>query len=346
MFAFRHHRSRRLGTRDAVAVVAVALLFLVALAALLYVPPRRPANTMIWGVTYSASRATELGLDPQTAYTTMLDELRPGKVRLVSYWDQNEPAPGQWNFAELDFQVREAEARSIPYVIVIGRRTVRWPECYEPEWTKSLPENQQQERLYDYLRFVVKRYKSGSNLAMWQVENETNVGVFGICPSFSAKYLDDEISLVRSLSYQPILITGGGETLPLGLRLSGLGDYFGTSLYRSTSFGDQLVPKPIPPAFYTLRAGTVQLLHPNLRGVLISELQGEPWVSGDFGSKDKNYFDRTMSHDQFTANIRLAQQTQLGEAWWWGVEWWLYEKQHGDPFYWDTARDLFARSVR
>src|SRR5258708_7442846 len=50
---------------------------------------------MAWGFTFSSGYARGLGLDPHAAYTAMLDQLRPKRLRLIAYWTDIEPTDGQ-----------------------------------------------------------------------------------------------------------------------------------------------------------------------------------------------------------------------------------------------------------
>jgi hypothetical protein len=308
--------------------------------------PQRPAQNIVWGTTYSAPYARELGLDARQAYLELLDELHPARLRLIAYWSEIETIPGQQDFSDLDFQVIEAEKRRVPYTIVIGQRVPRWPECHIPPWAAGLGPEERHEALERYLATVVERYRTRPYLERWQVENESNVTVFGICPPGTIRTLPAEVALVRRLSDKPVMVTGGGETWPLGLRLAGEGDVFGTSLYRSTRIGRAWIFKPLPPALYTARGNLAMRQNPQLDRVIISELQGEPWAEGPLPGYDQRYYDITMSHHQFRKNARIARETRLAEAYWWGTEWWLYQKRHGDSFYWNTAKDIFGASAR
>lgn len=298
--------------------------------------PQRQIGETSWGLTYSAYDARGKGLDPQATYLAILDELQPKRLRLVSYWDTTEPRPGQWNFSDLDFQVAEADKRGIPYTIALGRRVPRYPECFAPLWSKSLPEPDQQRELYEYERQVVERYRDRPSLERWQVENETNVGqLFGDCPAFSASYLGEEVDLVRSLSSKPIMLTGGGEILDQGFGLAAQADVFGTSLYRSSNYMGTFYYKPIPSLYYTARAAAIRLLHPDVR-VVVTELQLEPWSGGPESE--------TLTPEIFRNHVKDAQRTGLPEVYAWGAEYWYLRKQQGDPTYWELARDVYARS--
>src|SRR4051812_4522178 len=65
---------------------------------------------MQWGVSFSAPYAKYLGLDPQATLTALTSQLGVKHLRLMSYWDEIEPAQGQLNFNELDGQLSTAKS--------------------------------------------------------------------------------------------------------------------------------------------------------------------------------------------------------------------------------------------
>lgn len=322
---------------------------IVCLAFLLYAAfgwRKAPAEQIVWGTTFSKGAAESLGVDPGAAYLAMLDELKPKRLRLVAYWTEIEKSPGVLDYSDLDFQIAEAEKRGIGYTLAIGRRVPRYPECFTPDWAKQLPMAEQQKELLAYMTGLVHRYNSGANLRSWQVENEPYLGFFGNCPPLDEAFLDREIALVRSLSTKPILQTDSGE-LSFWWKASARGDAFGSTLYRKVLAEDgQKVNSHIIPAFgYTARANIIKLLNPSIKKVMVAELQAEPWADGPLKDKDQAYFNRTMSLEQFKTNIRYAEATGLDEVYFWGVEWWYYEKLKGEPGYWEEARQVFAKSA-
>ena len=76
--------------------------------------------------------------------------------------------------------------------------------------------------------------------------------------------------------------------------------------------------------------------------IIVTELQAEPWgprINSRLTSEEKN---QTMSVTDFLSTITYAQKSGFRDLYFWGVEWWLWEKeQNGMPTYWDMAKAIF-----
>ena len=309
---------------------------------------KTPAKNIVWGLTYSPLDAQGLGLDPHKTYLATLDELKPNKVRLMAYWNHIEGSDGHFDYSELDYEVAEASKRGIPYVIAVGQRVPRYPECYIPDWAAKMPYTDKQSKLMRFIQTTVTRYDKNPELSAWQIENEATLGTFGVCPKFDQAGLKDEIKLMRSLTHKELVMTDSGE-LSLWVANSGYSDTFGTTLYRAVLNGrgnNGVFHHFIPSFAYTLRAAIVKVIHPNITKVIVAELQAEPWGDKALNQSTKADFDRTMNHTQFDRNIAFARNTGMAEVWMWGAEWWYYEKLHGDSYFWDTAANLYQNSAR
>src|SRR3989344_8838150 len=96
-----------------------------------------PANAT-YGVTFSTLQAEQLGLDWQSVYIAMLDDLKVRDIRIPAYWQRVEPKKDTYDWSELDFQITEARARDAHVILAVGRRLPRWPECHIPDWAQKL----------------------------------------------------------------------------------------------------------------------------------------------------------------------------------------------------------------
>ncbi len=322
---------------------------LVAVAALL-VPvfvlarPDLSPSVQAQGVTFSQPQATGIGLDWREAYNALLQDLGVRELRLSAYWDVIEPEDDGFDFSTLDYQMDQAQKYDAQVILSIGRKVPRWPECHIPKWAQALPEPAQQDKVLEMLPVVIERYKDHPALRMWQLENEPLLE-FGICPLEDRDFFAEEEALLRSLDPDHlILVTDSGE-LNSWLGASKYGDILGTTMYR-TVFSERTQKHfyydYIFPAWgYRFKARYVDLFRG--KDVLISELQGEPWGAAPFVDMTEAEREQAFSIDRFKTLRAFALRTQLPEAYWWGVEYWYWEKEvKGDSRYWDYAKTIFA----
>lgn len=327
-------------------VKLVAILFIFSLIAPVFffvlVKPK-PAQNIVWGVNFSQKYATELGLNWKDAYIKILDELKPKYARLVVYWDQTEPIAGDYNYDDIIWQLNEAKARDVKVIMTLGRKVLRYPECHEPDWwLKSADPKYKEDALLKYVENTVLRLKGYDNIIMWQVENEP-MYPFGDCQKQRKETVEKEVALVRRLDSRPILIQDSGEGgfwRPLYL----MGDYLGISMYRRTWYNFYKDVTGIsfyfhyPIAYWAYKVKAVLTAVP-VDKIIVTELQGEPWgpvINSKLTEEEKL---KTMSPQQFIDTISYAQKSGFNQIYFWGPEWWLWEKEvNSNPFYWDTGK--------
>ena len=318
--------------------VGLALLLILLLAF-----PSFTTTKQTYGVSFAAPHAEGIGLDWQETYDALIDDLGVKHFRLMAYWEQIEPQQGVFDFTDLDYQMDRVAEVDGQVVLAIGRKLPRWPECHVPAWARELPEAERQDAVLAMLPTVIERYKDHSALAMWQLENEPLLD-FGDCPPEDRAFLAEEEVLLRSLdTAHPILVTDSGE-LNWWLDAAQFGDVLGTTMYR-TVFSKRT--KDIfsydywfPAWLYRAKGRAVTWL----RGdpVLISELQGEPWGAAPFQEMTEAARRRSLSPARLLELQDFAARTQLPIAYWWGAEYWYWEKEvHNDPAFWEVARSFF-----
>ncbi|MEI7452327.1 MAG: glycoside hydrolase family 2 TIM barrel-domain containing protein [Candidatus Falkowbacteria bacterium] len=293
-----------------------------------------------FGVTYSKKFARLLGLSWRQAYLAMLDDLQVKEVRLPVYWDDLEAVEGVYDFTDMDYMLKEGAARNVKFVLDIGERTPRWPECHAPSWVAGKSTLDRQAATMVMIAKVVERYKDHPELVDWQVENEPLLNVFGECPPADANFLRSEVAKVKELdASRQVIISGSGE-LSSWAPEAKIGDIFGATMYRvvyNSWFG--YVRYPFPAAFYRLKADWAGIKPENR---IIMELQTEPWVAnGRMQDLTDKELAKSFSMDQFKANVQFAINVNFGKIYMWGVEWWYLQKQNGHPEYWDFAKTLF-----
>lgn len=292
-----------------------------------------------FGATFSKKFCDELKLDWKETYQAILDDLKIRYLRLPAYWDEIEETEDVYDFSDLDYMVNEASARDAKIIITVGRRQPRWPECHSPAWVNKKTEAESNEKLLKLIKEIILRYKDNKNITNWQVENEAFLSTFGVCPPLDKNLLQQEINLVKSLDSRPIIITGSGE-LSFWKNEAAAGDVFGTTMYRIV-YNDIIgyIKYFFPSDYYRLKA--------KLAGIdpdqsLIIELQTEPWVDrGNMAYLTKSQINKSMSVNQFRANLQYAINVNFKQVYVWGVEWWYWQKLYGNPEYWEIGRTLF-----
>lgn len=295
------------------------------------------------GVTFSSKYAQELELDWRQAYLAILDDLNVTHLRLATYWDDIEVIRDEFNFADLDWQINEAAKRDIDIILVVGRRTPRWPECHDPQWLTTLTAAEIRQEHLDFVQEAINRYKGQPAIKFWQVENEPLFRWFGECPPPDKDFLVQEVALVKSLDDRKIIITDSGE-VNHWQGAGSVADILGVTLYRivwnpSLGFWDYFF---VPPAYYRYKADITEFFHNNLEKVIVVELQMEPWTTGRKMieltlEEQKRSFDLT----RFKNNISYVEKTGFTEVYSWGVEYWYWLKEQGHQDIWEEAKKLW-----
>lgn len=304
---------------------------------------RKGPGQLQWGISFSSKQAHHLGLDSRQVLTALLDELGARRLRLMSYWDEIEPQRGQYDFQELDWQIKEASKRGAEVSLAIGLRQPRWPECHYPQWVGSLPVEEQFEAQKTFVTEVVKRYRHESTVKSWQLENEALNKGFGLCTTFDRGRLQEEFNLVKQLDPgRPIILSLSDEAgLPLR---QPRGDLIGFSVYGryyySGSLGNRYITYPLPAWFHTLKAALArQWLG---RESIIHELQAEPWGPKAIPELSPAEQDETMSLGRFEGMTEYARKIGVKDVYLWGAEWWYWRREAGDPRFWQQAQGLFS----
>jgi hypothetical protein len=190
----------------------------------------------------------------------------------------------------------------------------------------------------------ITHFRHYQNIKAWQVENEPFFH-FGECPNkdhLTDSFLQQEVTLVRSLDPRPILITDSGE-LSNWIQAIGLSDQFGTTLYRKTwnpILGTSSFP--IPPFIYTVKDQLIRLMLNHPGKTMVAELQAEPWGINNLPIQQESIDTQisTFSVADLNNNFNYAKETGFSDIYLWGVEWWFYMRNHGHPEYLDAFISL------
>lgn len=291
-----------------------------------------------FGVTFSRKFARELGLNWREAYIDILDDLEVKYVRLPIYWDDIEPGRGVFIFDDYDYMIEEGTKRGVKFIINVGWRLPRWPECHSPRWVDINDNRDIQDERLVMIEKVAERYKDNENIIYWQVENEPFLDVFGECPKTDKAFLIKEVELVKKITGKEVIISASGE-LSNWKKEAEIGDILGSTLYRVV-WGNWVgyLKYPIPSWFYRFKANLIGVDPSN---VIITELQAEPWVpKGTLVDHDFKEGDKSLSIDQFKANIQYAINVDFKQTYLWGVEWWYWEHKNGNSDFWNIAKQI------
>lgn len=318
------------------------LFFLLVFIGYLFIGFSKPAKEITWGVNFSQKHAENFGLDWKETYLAVLDDLGAKNLKIAAYWDLIEPEQGEYSFEDLDWQINEAEKKEVKILLVIGMKTPRWPECHQPYWVWDLELDARNQRLLEYIKKVVNRYKDSTAIWAWQVENEPFFP-FGECPGFDKEILKKEIDLAKSLDSQkrPVIISESGE-FPLWIRAAMYGDIVGITMYKKVWFQEihSYLTYPFPPIFYWRKAQLIKKIFN--KEVICVELQAEPWGPKLLYNSSLGEQNKTMNLTRFKKNIEFAKKTGLDEFYLWGAEWWLWLKEkYNKPEIWQEAKRLF-----
>lgn len=323
--------------------------------AILAIPPAKQQK-LEYGVTFSQKFAEQMVGDKwRKMYLDILDDLKIRELRLIAYWDKMEPEKRKFDFADLDWQVTEAEKRGAKVVFAIGRKTPRWPECHIPTWMESnsspkSPSSYSKRRgtegveLLNYIKVTIEHYRDNSVIWAWQVENEP-LFPFGNCEWTGIKSLNKEIELVKSLDSRPIILTDAGELGFAWPYLAAKSDIFGTTLYRyvhNRVLGDTDYWF-IPSSLFRIKAWWAKSVWG--KEILINELQAEPWTLQPLWQVKIEDQYKTMSPEKLREVIKYAEISGFPKAYLWGAEWWWWLKnEKGNDEMWKEVRNVISNS--
>ena len=293
-----------------------------------------------FGVTFSTKFCSELGLDWKEVYLATIDDLKVREIRLPIYWDQIEKEKDVYDFSDYDYIIREGAKRNVKFIVNIGWRLPRWPECHAPSWATNKSLSDTQTRTIVMLEKVIEHYKDNPAIVAWQLENEPFFDAFGVCPPSDEEFFKRELNMVKKLDTRPVMVSATGE-MSMWKKEAKYGDLFGSTVYRVvwgkyTSY----IRYPIPSWFYNFKAYLAGIKPGNR---YIVELQAEPWVpNGNMIYLPKKEADKSFNVNQFRANLQYAININFKKTYLWGVEWWYYQYKNDDQSYWELARTLFT----
>lgn len=297
------------------------------------------------GVSFIPDYAQGLGVDPQKTMDA-LTGIGVRQFRLVSYWSDMERTPGQYDFSQLDWQFKKAEAAHAKVMLVVGLRQPRWPECHIPDWAAKEPSSEWTPQLEAFMKAVVERYKDSPTLQQYQLENEYFLKGFGTCTDFSRSRLVSEYNLVKKTDpSHPIIVGRSNNALgfPVGQPQP---DEFSISVYKrvwDAGFSHRYLEYPQPAWFYGYIAGVQKVF--NHKDMVIGELQAEAWPPNGKTITATSLAEQNKSFNaqRFKDRVEYGKATGMKQIDLWGAEYWYYRMEvlH-DPSLWNVAKQEFS----
>ncbi len=319
---------------------------------------QRPATL---GTTFSQLQCAYLGLDYRTTFRQIC-QLGFDRIRLCGYWNELEPAAGQFDFTVLDWLLEEADRQKVELVIAIGMKTPRWPEFHFPDWLSDRydtgqghqPIDQRSPVLVEYtLRFidaVMNHTKQVAAIRYWQIENEpfTQLEIAG-GRFLSYEFVQQEVQQVRQIARpdQQILLTGSimlpfaddpGDEVAFQTCLAAA-DVVGFNVYSKVPIGQtRFYLEPQAAFWQTLHHWRLQLRQ-NHKAAWIAEAQAEPWEPNQLVAT------RGIHHPSSSPAQAIALTQQLVELEYntillWGCEYWYWHLQQGRSDWWNAMQQL------
>jgi hypothetical protein len=298
-------------------------------------------NERIFGASLSIKQCQNFGIKDADVIQAAMNDLNIKHFRLMSYWDEHEQKQGNYDFSILDKQIQLISKNNGKITLCIGARQPRWPESHWPAWTKKLPRQERNNTLSSYIQKVVERYRDQPSIISWQLENEALLKTFGENGDFDRQRLRKEYQLVKQLdSNRPIIMTTSTSWgIPFRRPTP---DIYGFSYYRITHDKGEYRTSIYQPWVFKLRAHIIRFI--KLRRCFIHELQAEPWGPSNIWEMDESEQAKSMNADILQSNIHAAAKTNLFPIYFWGLEWWYWRKQQGNPDAWNLIKKTLDSS--
>jgi hypothetical protein len=342
----RNYWRRGLWQKIALAFWAVIIMFTAVTYGIAqwYIASERD-KPMVFGTSFIPYYAENLGVNPEETLDALLG-IGVRQFRFVSYWNDMEREPGNYDFSRLDWQFKKAEAAEAKVSLSIGLRQPRWPECHTPEWAKNKPQSEWQPQLEKFMTAVILRYKDSPSLESYQLENEYFLKGFGECTNFDRGRLISEFNLVKRLDPKhPIIISrsNNAQGIPVNEPKP---DIYAISIYKrvwDAGVTKRYMEYPFPGWYYGFLAGAQKMN--DGRNMIIHELQAEAWAPNyqsisQISLEEQN---KSLDADRLEDRFGYARATGMREAYLWGSEYWYYRyKVLHDPSLWNVAKKEFG----
>ncbi len=302
---------------------------------------------LTYGVSFIPDYAKSLGVNPKQTMSALIG-IGVRQFRLTSYWSDIETSPGHYNFSQLDWEFKMANAAHAKVLLTVGLRQPRWPECHAPGWINTnKPMKDWEPQLLAFMTKVINRYKNNPALEGWELENEYFLKGFGDCTNFSRSRLITEYNLIRKLDGHHIPIDIPRSNNAIGFPIGNpTPTFYGISVYKrvwDANLTHRYLQYPFPSWYYSFLAGVQELYQG--KNMIIDEMQAEAWppsgktIPQTSLAEQNKSINATRLKNRFT----FSKATGMKDVIMWGSEYWYYRKVvlH-DPSLWNVAKKEFA----
>lgn len=326
------------------------------------------ADPISVGFTYSPRQADYLDLPRRETYQAAIG-LAPSLVRLGAYWDEIEPAPGRYEFAQLDWLIEEAARHERRVILTVGMKAPRWPEYFLPAWLTDrvdLPRGATvsndplvRARAAAFVRRVVARYRDQPAIAYWQVENEPLDPAGADQWRIGIDFLREEVAIVRAIDiiHRPVIVSMFVTIDPLSLlpwrrseprnralALLETADILGLDVYPSLGqrrFGRDLYFNWSFAPWEEIAIDLRNLARSRGQEAWILEAQAEPWEPERVVYTDRDP-SRSVQPALAAGIFERLRAAGFDNILFWGVEhWYMRIQRHDDATWWSRLGSFF-----
>ncbi|MBT3249897.1 MAG: hypothetical protein HN846_03935 [Candidatus Pacebacteria bacterium] len=312
---------------------------------------------MKFGTTFSHRQLQHLSCPVSKALDKAI-ELNFDYLRICAYWDEIEKIEGEYDWSQLEKILNTCQKNQQGVVLTLGVKAPRYPEFYWPDWIEKKDPNhkQTQEKILNFTKKTIKKFKHLSCIKYYQIENEA------LDPSgpdnlvIPLSFLTKEISEVKkldkvngkaregALGHNRRVITSlwANELSRRNLlpQLTKSSDIVGLDLYYQ-----QFVGKILGKSFYMGPLDSQQkikkLLTKNTQEFWIMELQAEPWEANKHDYLAKN--PKSISPEKIKSSYQQVSRLPVSTILFWGFEYWFYQlHKNNNHSYFEIISDIIS----
>lgn len=285
---------------------------------------------MILGTTFSTNHCEYIKLDYQDSFKQILD-LKFDFIRIGTYWSIIESSKEDIELDSLMYMLDLCENNGQDVVLTIGMKAPRWPEFYIPKWAQDNLE----QNVLDFNLKILQFIKNYTCIKYLQIENEPLDPTWPDNNFVPVNLLYKEIEQAKSFNYDVIVNFWGNELTkrnlyPLVINYT---DIIGIDIYYNQNIGPNKYTGPLD-SDPKLKKLITKITKP----IWIMELQAEPWEVDVFYAKDIP--PKSINPKLLEKNYDRAIKLGVKAIFFWGCEFWLWQKAKGDLSYLETIKNI------